>query len=332
MGMDSAFLNVTVPLIVGYILDLLFGDPHWFPHPVKGFGWIISKSEQLINKGKARFVKGSILSLLLVIFTFFIVFYLHKTISVLTYYWLWIFDSLVVYFCLANRSLIDEGKAVFKALEESLDAGRERLSWIVGRDTSALSENQVRIAVFETMSENLSDGVIAPLFFYAVGGIPAMVAYKMISTLDSMMGYKNMRYEQFGKFAARCDDVANFIPARITAFLIAVVSLKKRSVQYIFKYGHKHASPNSGYPEAAMAGMLNCTFGGPNLYKGILVNKPYIGEVERAINANEIKKVSCVNHTVTFIFIGLMIVVFTIICKMPVFPEAPLHCYSNYWL
>jgi adenosylcobinamide-phosphate synthase len=313
MGMDSAFLNITIPLIAGYILDLLFGDPLWFPHPVKGFGWIISKSEQLLNKGKARFVKGSILSLLLIIVAFFSVFYLHKTISALPYYWVWIFDSLIVYFCLANRSLIDEGKAVFKALEESLDAGRKRLSWIVGRDTSALSENQVRIAVFETMSENLSDGVIAPLFFYAIGGIPAMVTFKMVSTLDSMIGYKNFRYEQFGKFAARCDDIANIIPARITAFLIAVVSFKKRSVQYIFKYGHKHASPNSGYPEAAVAGMLNCRFGGPNVYKGILVNKPYIGEVERNINAHEIKKVSYVNHTVTFIFIALIMVVFIII-------------------
>lgn len=311
--MDHAFLIFTIPLIGGYILDLLFGDPHWFPHPVKGFGWLIAKGENLLNTGRKRFLKGFLLSLFLITSVFYITYCLQQLIALTDIYGLWAFKSIVVYFCLANKNLIDEGKAVFKALDRSLDEGRKRLSWIVGRNTQNLSENQVRIAVFETMSENLSDGVVAPLFFYAIGGIPAMFAYKMINTLDSMIGYKNKRFEKFGKFAARTDDVANFIPARITALIIALVSMSKQSFWYIFKFGNKHASPNSGYPEAAMAGFLNCRFGGPNYYHNVLVNKPYIGDNERTIEPNELNKVILINHGVTIIILWLMITGFMVI-------------------
>lgn len=301
--MDSAFLNIAVPLVVGYLLDLALGDPHWFPHPVKGFGWIIAKGERTLNKGGVRFVKGLLMSTVLIGLTFIAIYYLQHWLSLVNYYSTWVLNSILVYFCLANKSLIDEGKAVFKALSQSLEAGRKRLTWIVGRDTSNLTENQVRIAVFETMSENLSDGVIAPLFFYAIGGTPAMMAYKMASTLDSMIGYKNERYEQFGKFAARCDDVLNYIPARITAILIAAVSMSKRSFTFIKQYGNKHASPNSGYPEAALAGAIDCRFGGPNVYHGILVNKPYIGNNDRIVANDEIKRVATINHCATLVTI-----------------------------
>ncbi len=301
--MDSAFLNIAVPLVVGYLLDLAFGDPHWFPHPVKGFGWIIAKGEKILNKGERRFTKGLLMSIAFIGLAVIAIYYLQYFSLQANSYSSWILNSILVYFCLANKSLIDEGKAVFKALSQSLDAGRNRLTWIVGRDTSNLTENQVRIAVFETMSENLSDGVIAPLFFYAIGGTPAMVAYKMASTLDSMIGYKSERYEQFGKFAARCDDVLNYIPARITAILIAVVSTSKRSFTFIIKYGNQHASPNSGFPEAALAGALDCRFGGPNVYHGILVNKPYIGNNERIVTNQEIKRVTTINHCATLVTI-----------------------------
>lgn len=301
--MGSPFLNIAIPLVVGYLLDLVFGDPHWFPHPVKGFGWLIAKGERTLNKGGARFVKGLLMSTVLIGLTFIAIYYLQHLLSLVNYYSMWVLDSILVYFCLANKSLIDEGRAVFKALSQSLEAGRKRLTWIVGRDTSNLTENQVRIAVFETMSENLSDGVIAPLFFYAIGGTPAMMAYKMASTLDSMIGYKNERYEQFGKFAARCDDVLNYIPARITAILIAVASMSKLSFTFIIKYGNQHASPNSGFPEAALAGALDCRFGGPNVYHGILVNKPYIGNNERIVTNKEIKRVATINHCATLVTI-----------------------------
>jgi adenosylcobinamide-phosphate synthase len=311
--MDSHFLNIAIPLILGYVLDLIFGDPHWFPHPVKGFGWLIAKGEKILNNGNIRFIKGLLMSIVLIGSTFVVVYYLQYLLLHTNSYSGWILNSILVHFCLANKSLIDEGRAVFKALGQSLEAGRKRLTWIVGRDTSNLTANQVRTAVFETMSENLSDGVIAPLFFYAIGGTPGMMAYKMASTLDSMIGYKSERYKQFGKSAARIDDVLNFIPARITAILIAAVSISKRSLSFIIKFGNQHASPNSGYPEAALAGVLNCRFGGPNVYHGTLVNKPYIGDNDRIITNDEIKRVATINHCATLVsVICILITVFLI--------------------
>jgi adenosylcobinamide-phosphate synthase len=210
-----------------------------------------------------------------------------------------------VFFALANRSLLQEGQAVFDTLEyQGLEAGRKRLSWIVGRETAHLSAQQVRIAVLESMSENLSDGVIAPLLFYAVGGLPAMMLYKMINTLDSMIGYRREPYRLFGRFAARLDDVANFIPARITAFLMVLVTASRRGAQFIFRYGSAHASPNSGYPEAALAGILGCRFGGPNVYHGITVVKPFIGANDRPVTQKDLTCVKYINHAVTFITIA----------------------------
>jgi len=219
-----------------------------------------------------------------------------------------IFSSVFVFFALANKSLLQEGREVFDVLNNNgLDAGRKRLSWIVGRDTSQLSAQQVRIAVLESMSENLSDGVIAPLFFYAIGGLPAMMTYKMINTLDSMIGYKNEPYRLFGRFAARLDDVANFIPARLTALLMVLVAASGRGFRFIFKYGHAHASPNSGYPEAALAGILHCRFGGANTYHGVIVQKPYIGHQERLIEHKEFAKVTYINHATTLVMVVIVI-------------------------
>lgn len=158
-----------------------------------------------------------------------------------------------------------------------MEAGRRRLSWIVGRDTSELSPKEIYTAVLETMAENLSDGVVAPLFYYALGGFPAMMAYKMVNTLDSMIGYKDERYRQFGCMAARLDDVLNYIPARLTALFMALVAYRPGLFRFIFRYCHQHASPNSGFPESAMAGILDCRFGGAHVYHGLLVEKPISG-------------------------------------------------------
>jgi adenosylcobinamide-phosphate synthase len=164
-----------------------------------------------------------------------------------------------------------------------------------------LTEQQVRIAVLESMSENLSDGVVAPLLFYLVGGVAGMLLYKMINTLDSMIGYKREPYRLFGRVAARLDDVANFIPARVTAFFMVLVTGSWRGLRFIFRYGGQHASPNSGYPEAALAGILDCRFGGPNKYKGVLVVKPYIGERDRVIVNKDFVYVKYINHAVTLV-------------------------------
>lgn len=300
-------LLLILPLIAGYLLDLLFGDPENMPHPVRLFGNLIAKGEKLLNKHSFKFGKGMLLTIVLTSLTFLFflkmleyLLLLHPLLYLLT-------SSIFVFYGLANKGLIVEGQKVFNALQSGIEKGRNQLSGIVGRNTSKLNEQQIRIAVFETMSENLSDGVIAPLFYYALAGVPGMMAYKMVNTLDSMIGYRSDRYEQFGKFAARLDDVANFIPARLTAFLMSLISMSKRSFQFIFRYGNKHKSPNSGYPEAALAGILDTRFGGPNVYHGVLVDKPFIGSNDRVIAPDEIKRVSSVNHRTCFLMVILTI-------------------------
>ncbi|WP_291105176.1 adenosylcobinamide-phosphate synthase CbiB, partial [Dysgonomonas sp. UBA7630] len=199
------------------------------------------------------------------------------------------FSSVVVFFCLAGKTLIDEVRNVFVAVDSSVEEGRKQVARIVGRDTSALSPQQIRTAALETLSENLSDGVIAPLFWFILLGVPGMFAYKMVNTLDSMIGYKSDRYKQFGCWAARIDDVANYIPARLTSLLMIVVSGKISLLSFVRKFGSQHASPNSGYPEAALAGILNCRFGGSNVYFGQRVEKPYIGYNDKELTYTDLK-------------------------------------------
>lgn len=296
-----------LPLLAGYLLDLLFGDPEKLPHPIRLFGNLIATGERFLNRLSFKFAKGMLLTILLTSLTFLFFFKLSEYLLLLHPLLYLLASSIFVFYGLANKGLIDEGQKVFKALGSGIETGRSQLSRIVGRDTSTLNELQIRVAVFETMSENLSDGVIAPLFYYALAGVPGMMTYKMINTLDSMIGYRSERFEQFGKFAARLDDVANFIPARLTAFLMTLVSMSKRGFQFIFQYGYKHKSPNSGYPEAALAGILDTRFGGPNVYHGVLVDKPFIGSNNRAIEPDEIKRVSGVNHRTCFLMILLCI-------------------------
>ncbi len=292
---------IILPLIIGYILDLIFGDPRNWPHPIVGFGNMISLGTNKLNHGEHRIAKGALMSLSLSFFVYISFFLLSNFILGFEKWAFIAFTSVFVFYGLANRSLLQEGYEVFKHLEEKgLEAGQKRLSWIVGRDTKGLSEQEIRLAVFETLSENLSDGVVAPLFYYAVGGLPAMMAYKMINTLDSMIGYKNDKYLYFGRAAARIDDAVNFIPARLTAFLMILVSLSYRGFVFIFRYGRSHISPNAGYPESALAGILNCRFGGAHDYGGKLVEKPYIGEIDRKIEDVEIKRVAYINHAVCF--------------------------------
>jgi adenosylcobinamide-phosphate synthase len=302
-------LLITLPLITGYLLDLLLGDPENMPHPVRVYGNLIAKGEKWLNQKSYRFLKGMLLSIGLCVLVYFFFEAAGEILLSLHPYLYLTYSSLFVFYGLANKGLIKEGKKVFHQLHTyGVEAGRKQLSRIVGRDTSRLSPQQIRIAVLETMSENLSDGVIAPLFYYLLAGIPGMMTYKMINTMDSMLGYRSERYEQFGKFAARLDDVANFIPARITALLMVLVGFSGRGLVFIYRYGNKHKSPNAGYPEAALAGILDCRFGGPNVYHGIWVDKPFIGEKVKEIRHQEISKTTYINHATTFIMVVSMIV------------------------
>ncbi len=307
--------NILIPLILGFILDTFIGDPYSWPHPIKLFGNIISYLEKHLNKGKNRILKGAFVAIGLILTTALLLWLMMHLLLPIPYLY-YPFATIMVFYGLANRSLIHEVLLVNTKLNsEGLEAGRRQLSFIVGRDTATLSANKIRTSTLETLSENLSDGVIAPLFYYALGGVPLMFAYKMANTLDSMIGYKSPRYKEFGLFGAKIDDLLNLIPARLTAFLMIIISGSWRGLMFIFKYGHKHSSPNSGYPESALAGILNCCFGGPNSYHGQVIEKPYIGSNERDITLNDIKKGCRINFRVSVLMVLIIVTAYLFLCN-----------------
>lgn len=304
--MDSLIL--ILPLFVGWILDLILGDPLWFPHPVVGFGKVIGKCEHSLNKGNHRQLLGGITAVVLILATFFATW----TLLYITEFNLWLnlaLQSVLIFCCLAGNTLVKEVRNVFLAVDKSLIAGRKQVARIVGRDTQNLSANEIRTAALETLAENLSDGVVAPLFWYALLGVPGMMAYKMINTLDSMIGYKTERYCQFGMVAAKLDDIANFIPARLTAFLMVLVTGRMRLLEFVIRFGSCHASPNSGYPEAALAGIINCRFGGTHDYFGESVYKPYIGTNPRQLNTTDMQNAISINRKVEVCMILLTVAI-----------------------
>ena len=295
-------------LLFGWILDLLLGDPAWLPHPVVGFGKMIAFGEHRLNKGTHRKLKGAVLAIGLILATFaatWLLLYLISKLPLPLGVGLGV-RLLLIFFCLAGTTLIREVREVFLALDRSLEEGRRQVARIVGRDTSELSAQEVRTAALETLAENLSDGVIAPLFWLALLGVPGMVAYKMVNTLDSMIGYHTERYREFGCWAAHIDDIANYIPARLTALLMIIVAGRPCLAGFVWRNGCRHASPNSGYPEAALAGILNCRFGGPHYYFGELFDKPFIGENDRALTTEDMKKAIRVNRMAEVLMVVLV--------------------------
>lgn len=280
-------LHKTTPFLFGWLGDRLLGDPQGWPHPIVWFGKAIACGEKHLNQGKDRILKGGLMAVSLILgiycLTYGILYFadvIHPVISE-------ILTAVGVFFCLAGKTLITEVKAVFEAVDRSVEEGRTQVGRIVGRDTAHLSPQEIRAAALETLAENLSDGVIAPMFWFLILGLPGMMAYKMVNTLDSMIGYKNDRYLEFGRIAARIDDIANYIPARLTAFLMLLVAGQLNQRDFVFKYGRAHASPNSGYPEAALAAILDCQFGGTHDYFGQPVVKPYIGTNARSFTTDD---------------------------------------------
>ncbi len=318
-----------ITLLIGWVLDLIFGDPQRLPHPIVWFGKVISAFEHSLNKGNHRKLKGALTAIGLVLFVFVVAWMLRKLLGIFALFifdgtheqvyqipvLLYLFDILAIFYCLAGTTLIREVRAVFLALDRSLDEGRQQVARIVGRDTSELSAQEVRTAALETLAENLSDGVIAPLFWFAILGTPGMLAYKMVNTLDSMIGYKTERYRDFGCWAAHIDDIANYIPARLTALLMILFSPPNlggvrgglNRLKFVYKYGRCHASPNSGYPEAALAGILDCRFGGPHYYFGQIFDKPYIGTNDRPLTTDDMKKAIRVNRTAEILMVLLVV-------------------------
>ena len=317
-------MTKALSLFNGWLLDLILGDPSWLPHPVVGFGKMIAFGEHRLNKGSHRMLKGGLLAVGLILLAFGFIWVLRTVLSVFAIFifdgtheqvyqlpvFLWIFDVMAIFCCLAGTTLIREVREVFHAVDRSLDKGRKQVARIVGRDTSELSAQEVRTAALETLAENLSDGVIVPLFWLAIGGVPAMMAYKMVNTLDSMIGYRTERYKDFGCWAAHIDDVANYIPARITALLMIIAAGKPQLIGFVWRNGRNHASPNSGYPEAALAGILDCRFGGPHYYFGELFDKPYIGENARELTTADMQKAVRINRTAEVLAIVIITVIY----------------------
>ena len=306
--MDNWMIAI-LPLFVGWMLDIIFGDPAKLPHPIVWFGKAIAFFEHRLNKGFHRKTKGALVAISLIVSVFIVTYlirhYLYLLPSITGRGWGLVFDSIIIFFCLAGTTLIREVRQVFLAVDRSLEEGRKQVARIVGRDTTGLSAQEVRTAALETLAENLSDGAIAPLFWLAILGLPGMMAYKMINTLDSMIGYKTERYKDFGCWAAHIDDIANYIPARLTALLMAIASPRKGLLRFIWRNGRRHASPNSGYPEAALAGILNCRFGGPHYYFGQLFPKPYIGENERELTTLDMQRAIRINRIAEMLMVIL---------------------------
>jgi adenosylcobinamide-phosphate synthase len=256
------------------LLDWIAGDPEWLPHPVRLIGRSTQAAEKLLRRPgqspQEELITGAAMTVAIVGLSYF------GTAKAVR----WGAGILLAWTCLATRNLVDESLAVIRALEiQDPPHARRRLARIVGRDTQALTETEVHRALIETLAESACDGIVAPLFYMALGGVPLAMAYKAVNTLDSMIGHADERYFYFGKAAARLDDAANYIPSRLTALaIVATAGLDSKSSLNIWRRdGNKHKSPNAGQPESAMAGALCVRLGGVNTYAGEPINAPLLG-------------------------------------------------------
>lgn len=271
-------------LPMAFLLDLILGDPGWLPHPIRWMGEWIQRWEPYFRRFNFSLTaSGCLFAISLVIGTFMItwgILFIVKTIHLYLYV---IIQIIFIYYTLSVKSLRAAAMDIYRTLKcGKLQEAKHKLSHIVGRDVEPLDEQGVMRGTVESVAENLVDGVVSPLFFAAVGGAPLALTYKMINTLDSMVGYKDERYSKFGRCAARLDDVANFIPARLSILIISLAAIimkgpGRETFITAIREAKNHISPNAGFPEAAFAGELGVKLGGPNYYKGNLVNKPYIG-------------------------------------------------------
>lgn len=292
----TSFLSVfSVP--VAFVLDLIFGDPHRFPHPVRGIGWAITRLESPIRRLIANEkLAGALLTVVVVISTYGITWMLLENLRLLHEAVAELVGIFLIYTCLSVRSLAVESGRVLKCFQASdLPGARRQLATIVGRDSENLDESEIVRATVETIAENTVDGIVSPLFYAVLGGAPLALAYKAVNTLDSMIGYRDARYLNFGKFAARLDDVANFIPARLALPVMSLTALFigldfKRSAAIALRDGRKHPSPNAGISEAAFAGALSVQLGGLNFYRGVPSPKPCLGDAEFDLKPDHIRK------------------------------------------
>ena len=283
---------------IAYGIDLMIGDPYWFPHPIRAIGKLISYVENIIRKTTSSplglKIGGFILTLTTVLITYFTTYFILALVKDIHIYLYYLMNIVLLWTTIATKCLKEESIKVYNALKnKDILLGRKLLSYIVGRDTTHLNNSQITKAVIETVAENTSDGVVAPIFYMFIGGAPLALAYKAINTLDSMVGYKNEKYLYLGYASAKLDDIANFIPARITGIMLVIASGILRlnmgqSLKILIRDRRNHSSPNCAYPEAAVAGALGIQLGGSHYYFGKLVYKPTIGDDIRGVDNHNI--------------------------------------------
>jgi len=300
-------------IVLAFLLDCILGDPYSFPHPVKFIGKYIKFFEIKVFAKKHTDTElkkyGFILLITTCLISYFVCIVILSIAKNVNMFLFHILNIILLWTTIAPKCLAYEAYKVYKELiNNNIDEARKKISYLVSRDTENLDFQSISKATIETVFENTSDGVIAPLFFYAIGGIPAAICYKAVSTLDSMVGYHNQKYEYFGFFSAKADDLLNFIPARISGLLIIISSVflnydYKNSWKIFLRDRKNHKSPNSAHPEAAGAGALNIQLGGSTSYFGKIVNKPYIGEQIKVIDAFDIIKSIKLMYVSTIIWI-----------------------------
>lgn len=286
-----SFTFYFLPMLLAILLDSKLGDPTILGHPIIFFGRLIGWGEKRFNRGGYRRLKGALYNGLLVGLTLFLAWYLLEqllNLGSIGQMVALILATVLCFYMLSGKTLIDEVSAVFREVDRELEAGRRQVARIVGRDTAQLSAQEVRTAALETLAENLSDGVVGPILSWALLGTPGILTYKMINTQDSMVGYLNERYRAYGFFSAKLDDLVNLLPSRLTALFLLLGAGRLDLIPFVLREGKKHLSPNSGYPEAALAGLLGCRFGGAHDYFGELVEKPYIGDQERELTYDDL--------------------------------------------
>ena len=281
-------------------IDLAFGDPGWLKHPVEIIGTGIEILEAKLrppaDSQSGERLAGVVLVVIVVSATYLVTVGSLKISYYVNYYLGLVLNLALLALTLSIKGLARAGNSVYTALQaENLELARRRLAGLVGRDTDCLAEPEIVRAVVETVAENTSDGIIAPICFALVGGVPLAMSYKAVNTLDSMLGYKNKKYRYFGWAAARLDDLANLVPARLTGGLFVAAALLsgqdgRQAGKILLRDGANHPSPNAGRPEAALAGALNLRLGGVNYYRGRKSVKPYLGEAKAELKPEQIKK------------------------------------------
>jgi cobalamin biosynthesis protein cobD len=302
-----------IKIWIAYVLDLIFGDPQNVIHPVQVIGKIISTGEKILLRKKYKFLAGAVLNIFTVSITYTLMYLISKSVKISVFFM--IIEIYLMYTIFSINSLAREGNRVYRILKEGdIEKARKDLSYLVSRDTEMMDEKMIIRSTMETISENTVDGIVAPMFYMFLGGMPLAMAYKAINTLDSMVGYKNEKYMEFGKFSAKVDDVANFIPARITGILIVLASMilgydYKNSLKIFLRDRKNHSSPNSAHSEASVAGALGVQFGGKVSYFGKEIDKPTIGDKTKEFELEDIRK----NIRIMYVTSFLSLVMFSVI-------------------